>query len=448
MKKVILLAPILIALFSCDNKLQETTLLPTISSNGNLSNGDTIPNQYIIIMRESFDTALIKIIQYPISDTNRFGQKAANQALRNSKETKLKNFLDSNRVSYSQIFVDITIGAVVTMDSTKANALKDNRFVEVVLPDVVTQTNPIQQTDPDASTNPIQQWTSPPIPDTNPIQQNDSIQNRYDIDIVRHWTKALIAAGGPAPGTGKSAVIWFLDTGIDPSPYLNVNRALGKSFFGNSTEDDYGHGTLCAGVAAGKPLPAGADLDEIHYGVSEGATVVPVKVLDGSGTGNWGRVFAGLDHVTQFSRQGDIVNLSIGAYDPLNTTCPFPPRIGQSIIDLAARGVYVTLSAGNNAGNAAFNQPGCTNGNNIFTTSSVNGDLSCAPYANFGQPVDFVTVGTRVFSLWKDGAFIMATGTSISSGLLAGIIHARNSAPGSGGSVSCMGGAYIIAIRQ
>ena len=80
MKKVILLAPILIALFSCDNKLQETTLLPTITSNGNLSNGDTIPNQYIIIMRESFDTALIKIIQYPISDTNRFGQKSANQS--------------------------------------------------------------------------------------------------------------------------------------------------------------------------------------------------------------------------------------------------------------------------------------------------------------------------------------------------------------------------------
>lgn len=447
MKKVFLLMPILIALLSCNDKVQQTNSLPITSNNGNLSNGDAIPNQYIIMMKESFDTALVKLLQYSIADTSRFGQKTTNQPLRNSKEIKLKNFLDSNGVRYSQIFVDIIVGAVVTMDTTKARAFKENRFVEAVIPDVITQTNPIQQNDPESSTNPLQQWTSPPIPDTNPLQQNDSIQNRYDIDIIRHWSKALIAAGGPAPATGKTAIIWFLDTGIDPSPFLNINRGLEKTFYGASAEDDHGHGTLCAGVAAGKPIPGSADRHEIHYGVSEGATVVPIKVLNASGTGNWGNVIAGLNHIVQYSRQGDVVNLSIGAYDPLNPTCP-PRPIAQAFERVAATGVSVTLSAGNNAGNAAFNNPGCTNGTNIFTASSINGDLSCAPYANFGSPVDYVTVGTRVFSLWKDGNFIMATGTSISSALLAGIIHARSSAPGSGRSVSCMGGTYVIGVRQ
>lgn len=447
MKKVILVLTILIIVVSCNQKLAVNPGTSNEDSYGTLSNGDTIPGQYILIMSPGFDTALIQQLKYQVSDTGRIGPQA-DQSERGRKEANLKKFLEDNGLKYKDIFVDVTIGAVVNMDTTKAKALQKNKDVEAVIPDVVTQTNPIQQTDPDVNTNPIQQWMSPPIPDTNPIQQNDSIQKRYDIDTVKHWTKALVAAGGPVSGAGKSTVIWFLDTGIDPSPYLNVDRSLGKSFYGASTEDDYGHGTLCAGVAAGKPIAGSPGHAEIHYGVSEGATVVPVKVLDANRKGTWGIVIAGLNHVAQNRRRGDILNLSLGAYDAQNTTCPFPPSLTRPIVNIAASGVYVTLSAGNDAGNAAYNCPGCTNATNVFTVSSINGDGTCAPYANFGlPPVDFVTVGTRVFSLWDNGNFIMATGTSISSAILAGIIHARNGAPASNGTRACMGGNYPIGVR-
>lgn len=91
---------------------------------------------------------------------------------------------------------------------------------------------------------------------------------------------------------------------------------------------------------------------------------------------------------------------------------------------------YVTMSAGNDAGNAKSNLPGCFNGPRFFTISSINGDLTCADYANFNlespgaKQVDYVTVSTRVFSLWKDNQFRMASGTSASSALAAGIVCA------------------------
>ena len=169
--------------------------------------------------------------------------------------------------------------------------------------------------------------------------------------------------------------------------------------------------------------------------------------MDNTGNGSWGTVIAGLNWVAQFSEPGDVVNLSLGAYDPMNPGCFFP-GLSNAIERVTTGGVFVTLSAGNDAGNAMCNRPGCISGDKVYTASSINADSTCAAYANFGNPpVDFVTVGTRLFSLWTSGGYRMASGTSVSSALLAGIIHARGAAPAAGSSVSCMGGTYPIGIR-
>jgi hypothetical protein len=39
--------------------------------------------------------------------------------------------------------------------------------------------------------------------------------------------------------------------------------------------------------------------------------------------------------------------------------------------------------------------------------------------------------------LWQNGQFRMASGTSVSSAIMAGIIHARNNAPADGGASRC-----------
>jgi len=444
MRKLFLFLILVVTIFGCQCKRHEFT---------ETSHG-IIPDQYIVIMKESFDAPVIKTRR---NDPNRKKQKNDNKGERDRKQNKLKKFLRDNGLEGrdKQIFVDIAVGAVINMDSTKARAiLNDTANVEDVIPDVSVQINPIQQTDPDVNINPIQQWLSPIVPtnEINPIQQNDSIQNRYDIDTVRHQTKALVTAGGPTDGSTKTSAIWFLDTGIDPSSYLNVDPSLGVTFFvGTNAEDDNGHGTFCAGIAAGRPVRGGAGLDEIHYGLSEGAIVVSVKVLDLNGSGSWGNIIAGLNWVAQYSEPGDVVNISLGAYDASNFNCFFP-GISRALDRVTSNGVFVALSAGNDAGNALCNRPGCINGTHIYTASSINADSTCAVYANFGRPpmrdpVDYVTVGTRVFSLWDDGQYRMASGTSASSALLAGIIHARNGDPASVSTVNCLGSNYRIGIR-
>ncbi len=403
---------------------------------------EAIEGQYIVFMKESFDTALI---QNRRNDPNRKKQKTDNDAARTRKQNKMKDFLRTAGIGpgkQKKIFADISISAIVELDTAEARKLKENANVEDVIQDITIQINPIQQADPSLRINPIQQWISDVINQINPIQQNDSIQNRYDIDTVTNTSKAILAAGGAVPGTGKTTVIWFLDTGIDTdNPNLRVDASLGAFFTGSSTDDDNGHGTFCAGAAAGTAVGSAGD-PLIHIGVSEGATVVPVKVLDRDGKGSWGTVMDGLNHVAQLSQPGDVVNLSLGAYEPGNTNCYYP-GIKKAIERITSGNVFVTLSAGNDAGNAECNRPGCINGINIFTASSMNADSTCAFYANFGSPVDFVTVGTRVFSLWQNGQYRMASGTSVSSAIMAGIIHARNNEPADGGASRCL--AYRIA---
>lgn len=443
MKKTISLFIILLGLVGCNNRLRQ--------NNGHMPGGrDVIPGQYIVIMNDAFEEPVIKHRQ---NDRNRENQKNKNKPERDRKERKVKDFLIGKGVRASKqkmLFADIKVGAIVQISESKAAELKADGAVDTVIQDVTVQINPIQQTDPNANINPIQQWLSPVIPadQINPIQQDDSIQNRYDIDTVRHMTKALVTAGGPTDGSAKTTAIWFLDTGIDPTgDHLNVNRTLATTFVGSSWTDDNGHGTFCAGVAAGRVIGGSAPLDSIHYGVSEGAMVVPVKVLDNTGSGSWGTVIAGLNYVAQLSRPGDVVNLSLGAYDPLNPSCWFR-YLDRAIDAVTTDSVFVTLSAGNDAGNAMCNRPGCISGDSVYTASSINADSTCAAYANFGNPpVDFLTVGTRLFSLWTSGGYRMASGTSVSSALLAGIIHARGGPPASGSSVSCMGGTYPIGIR-
>ena len=438
MKKIISLVIILLILIGCNDRHRQRLAPP----------GSIIPDQYIVIMKDAFEEPVINARQ---NDPDRQRQKDKNKPERERKERKVKEFLRGKGVgnsSQKMLFSDIRVGAVINVDQAKADELKADANVESVIPDISIQINPIQQSD-EQSINPIQQWLSPIVPanEINPIQQDDALQTRYDIDFTRHWTNALVTAGGPTDGSAKTTAIWFLDTGIDPTGgLLNVNAALATHFIGSSWRDDNGHGTFCAGVAAGRFIRGTAVLDEIHYGVSEGAMVVPVKVLDNTGSGSWGTVIAGLNYVAQLSQPGDVVNLSLGSYDPFNPRCRYP-GLDNAIRGVAGGGAFVTLSAGNNAGNAMCNRPGCINGANIYTVSSINADGTCADYANFGISVDFVTVGTRLFSLWKDGGYRMASGTSVSSAMLAGIIHARGGPPAIGGTVNCLGNPYNIGIR-
>ncbi|WP_338404715.1 S8 family serine peptidase [Vibrio fluvialis] len=129
---------------------------------------------------------------------------------------------------------------------------------------------------------------------------------------VTPWGVTFV--GGPrTPNSGTKA--WIIDTGIDAShPDLNVDASLGINYARgkpNQTFDGNGHGTHVAGTI-------GAIDNQIDVvGIAAGVTVVPVRVLDNSGSGSMSGVIAGVDFVGQQwtddnAHAGDCVNMSLG----------------------------------------------------------------------------------------------------------------------------------------
>ncbi|MDZ7647262.1 MAG: S8/S53 family peptidase [Cytophagales bacterium] len=100
---------------------------------------------------------------------------------------------------------------------------------------------------------------------------------------------------------------------------------------------------------------------------------------------------------------------------------------------------FVVMSAGNNYGEAGESMPGCwSNRNRLITVGSVNCNKSCALYSNAGAEVDFVTVGTNIFTIkpkvdtaglitqWGYG---LGTGTSMSAAVVSGLIYSMDKKP-------------------
>lgn len=227
------------------------------------------------------------------------------------------------------------------------------------------------------------------------------------------WGITRVNGGTTYTGTKK---IWIIDTGIDLTHTdLNVNTALGKSFVTGITSpnDDNGHGSHCAGIAAAKNNTIGV------VGVAAGAQVVPVKVLNKRGSGTYDAIIAGVDYVKANATAGDVANMSLGG--------GFSQALNDAVIAAAATGVKFALAAGNESVSATTKSPASANGANIYTISAMaSGDL-WASYSNFGNPpVDFCEPGSSIYSTYKSGGYATLSGTSMAAPHAAGILLLGN----------------------
>jgi hypothetical protein len=208
---------------------------------------------------------------------------------------------------------------------------------------------------------------------------------------------------------------WILDTGIDLQHQdLNVlgSTPFAKSFIaGQTVQDGHGHGTHVAGTVAAKNNTFGV------VGVAAGARVVPVKVLSNSGSGSWGGVLAGVNHVATYGIPGDVVNMSLGGtgtYAALET----------AIATLAgSRKIFFSIAAGNSNLPATGFTPARTNGVNVYTISAMDNRCNIAGFSNYGNPpVDFAAPGVGILSTYKGNTYATMSGTSMAAPHVAGIL--------------------------
>ena len=220
-----------------------------------------------------------------------------------------------------------------------------------------------------------------------------------------------VAKTGYGDGTGKTC--WVIDTGIDfEHPDLNVDVARSRSFLAGSTsaEDEHGHGTHVAGIIGGKNNTIGV------LGVAPGASVVSIRVLDKDGEGTGSGIIQALSYISANASAGDVVNMSLGEDTVSNI-------LDNQVKAVAAKGIYISIAAGNESKAANLTSPARVNAANVYTISAVDSLNQFASFSNYGNDVvDYAAPGVRIVSTYKDGKYARMSGTSMAAPHMAGLL--------------------------
>ena len=210
--------------------------------------------------------------------------------------------------------------------------------------------------------------------------------------------------------TGEGAHIAIIDTGIDNTHAdLSSNLGPGATFqLGAQVpaqQDDNGHGSHCAGVAAAADDGAGV------VGVRTKATLHGLKAFNATGTGVSMDIAAAIDHAA--AEGYHVVNMSFGAREK-----------SQVIEDACERaysdGLLLVAAAGNSGpceGCVAYPAAYPT----VVAVSATTRDDGFAAYSSQGPEVELAAPGDEIYSTFLLGSYASLSGTSMAAPHVSGV---------------------------
>lgn len=205
--------------------------------------------------------------------------------------------------------------------------------------------------------------------------------------------------------TGRGVNIYVIDTGLRVTHQDFGGRARdGWDAVDNDpvAQDDNGHGTHVAGIAAGTT-----------YGVAKNATVWGVRVLNGSGSGTVSGVIAGIDWVTRNAVKPAVANMSLGG----GASTALDTAVKKSI----DAGITYTVAAGGSNTDAGNSSPQRVS--QAICVGALTQTDTKASSSNYGPLVDLYAAGVTVPSTWNtsDTATATLSGTSMAAPHAAGV---------------------------
>ncbi|WP_368642231.1 S8 family serine peptidase [Castellaniella ginsengisoli] len=251
---------------------------------------------------------------------------------------------------------------------------------------------------------------------------------REQDDAGATWGVRAVGAGASSQ-TGKGIRIAVLDTGLDLAhPDFAGRDIVSRSFVeGQPVQDGHGHGTHCAGIAAGPAMPG----SQPRYGVAGEAGLYVGKVLGDEGSGGDGGILEGIDWA--IGQGCHIISMSLGS--------PVEPGQGHSVVfETVARralaaGVLIVAAAGNESRRPEVIAPVGHPANcpSILAVAAVDAELrvaafSCAGLEGDGGEVNIAAPGVDILSAWPGPTGHRSiSGTSMAAPFVAGVaaLHAQ-----------------------
>jgi cerevisin len=323
------------------------TALPISQMAPLLEEGDIIPGSYIVTFKKDVDVTVAK------SFADSFSAR------------KFWN-IGGNFVGFAGEFSDAVV------DHIRSHV----EIVEVVERNAIARTNARQQNPPSWGLG-----ASSSITATNP--------GYYDYP----------------DHAGAGAVIYIIDTGIRITHNDFGGRAVWGARYGQGGfEDGNGHGTHCAGTAAGTA-----------YGIAKSATLVAVGVLGPSGSGSWDDVISGVEYSADNcdSRGAQCVgSMSLGG--STNTA------VNNACNAFVSDRRFLAVAAGNSNANAQNYSP--AGAADVYTVMATDSAARKASYSNYGAVCSIWAPGSSITSAWStsDSATNTISGTSMACPHVAG----------------------------
>lgn len=194
--------------------------------------------------------------------------------------------------------------------------------------------------------------------------------------------------------------------GIDDDNNGYTDDVHGWSFIddnGSSLNDDYGHGTHVAGIAA-----AQGNNGLGVAGVCWKCRLMILKVLDSSGDGTYADVAEAVMYA--MNNGARVINLSLGG-------TPYNQELNDAVEYAYDHGVLSVAAVGNYSGSVLY--PAAYD--RAFAVAATDQYDQQAVYSNYGPQVDVSAPGNSIYSTCGQASYCTKTGSSMSTPFVSGL---------------------------